>query len=302
MRWVACLLFAGCGLTLDLTPPEEDGGAFDASRDAGRGDASADAGVDGSLDGNVADVLVRDVMIDAVFRPDSDAECSGDLDCATSDCTRWGCVDGLCVALGPIACEPLVDACHEYTGFCTDDRCDQDLIDFDGDGEAPIELGTCGTDCDDDDPFEAEGIVCGEDFDDDGFGSKDAFFPLCGADVACPEGYVEDISDCWDDIPDGFDPGPGDANPDANERFFGQQRGNGTFDWNCDGMITTNNGRRLFMGCGGFDSPPGSCQMQSGWTSRIPDCGEIEDFTSCVAGMGGRCMMILSPERIQLCR
>ncbi len=299
MRWVACLLFAGCGLTLDLTPPEEDGGVFDASRrDAGRDDAAMD---DGSVDANVDDVPTRDVMIDAVFRPDSEVECTGDPDCFEFDCVRRGCRGGVCVDLGAIVCDPLVDPCHEYTGLCTDDRCDQALIDFDGDGQAPIELGTCGTDCDDDNPAEAEGIACGEDLDDDGYGSKDVFFALCGSDIACPEGYVEDLSDCWDDFREGSDPGPQDANPDASDRFFSVPQGDGTFDWNCDAMITSSLPRRAFGVCDGMDVPSGRCQMQTGWRGPVPSCGEQQLFTFCES-VGGRCAELPTVLRTQTCR
>ena len=294
MRWVACLVLGGCGLTLDLTPPEEDGGVF------ARRDGAVDAGLDAQADAPV-DVPARDVLTDTVLRPDGEPECMTDLDCFRSDCVVRGCESGTCIDLGPIDCAPI-DECHDVTGTCLpDNTCEQVLIDADGDGHAAIELGECGTDCDDFNAFESRGIVCGEDLDDDDFGSQEAFFALCGEDIACPEGYVEDRSDCWDDLPGGFVPGPDAANPDANERFFAVPRGNGTFDWNCDGMITAMLPRRVFGDCTGMDVPEGRCQMQTGWRGPIPGCGERELFTICES-VGGRCAELPTVLQTQTCR
>lgn len=280
------MVLLGCGLTLDLTPPEEDGGTVDAAR---RDASLPDASVDGAR---------PDVVADATM-------CTSDDECFRPDCVIRACEMGRCVARGGVACMPI-DDCHEPTGTCSEDgSCDQALIDEDGDGYAPIEL-SCGDDCDDAEPSVHAGGVCARDADDDGYGSMVDFTTYCG-DVTCEGGYVNDRSDCWDADRDGIDPGEPDprvANPALGDVFFDFERGNGGFDWNCDEEITTSHGEAIFARCEGTEEMPGACRAQSGWAEEVPGCGESADWVSCRISPedGASCEAFLILGRVQGCR
>lgn len=276
----------GCGLTLDLTPPEEDAGTTrpDTSVDAPGRDAPR-------LDAERSDAT----------RP----ECTADEDCyVPEDCMVRRCAEGACVDLVPIDCAPPSDECHEVV--CNPDGgCDEVLIDDDGDTFASVEHGTCGTDCDDTDPEIYQGGVCAADLDGDGFGSKVDFVPFCG-DMECDPMYVNDRSDCWDADREGVLPGEPDprvANPALGDVFFLFERGNGGFDWNCDGMITTSAGEERFLGCEGIEDMPGACRAQSGWSDEIPGCGESAVWEACqISPEDGRSCLAITMSRTQGCR
>ena len=290
---VACLVLSvfgmGCGLTLDLTPPEEDGGAIDGVAIDG-----------GAVDGGPADAVVDAERSDTPVR-----ECANDLDCFRPDCILRSCEGGECVENGGIVCAPI-DECHVPTGACLrDGTCEQALIDEDGDGHASMWLGACGTDCDDEEVSVFAGGVCAIDLDNDGYGSDEEFDVHCG-DVACEDGYVANRDDCWDADREGVmggDPDPIIANPNAMDFYPWPRTDDGTFDWNCDGEITTNNGTDVFAACTGTDEPPGACRRQSGWASEAPECGDAAGWINCSPSpRDGTCEASIMVMRFQYCR
>lgn len=141
--------------------PAFDGGA---PTDAGLADATAlDAIV--SVDAGAPDLSV---VVDA-FVP----ECMHDSDCVSPDlCAAPTCSGGVCT-FPPRDCDdanPCTnDGCMPATGacihrdvvcddanMCTVDSCDSStgscrnpVVDFDGDGQSPAALGSCGLDCND---------------------------------------------------------------------------------------------------------------------------------------------------------
>lgn len=279
----------GCGLTLDLTPAD----------DAGTADARRDAPV---IDANTPDVA-SDSPRDAMRR-DVSPECLFDDDCFLPDCVIRSCIDGMCVDGPSIACAPM-DACHFWTGACLrDGSCEFGFIDEDGDGFAPVELGSCGLDCDDTNPDRVLGGVCALDLDGDGFGNPDEFEAFCG-DITCEGGLVDNIDDCWDEERDGVEPGTPDpllANPDQLNFFeFPRADGTGSFDWDCDGVETSNTGEEVFTGCSGRDEPPGACVAQSGWQSFVPACADEAPWVACLPN-GSRACTSAMRLRQKFCR
>lgn len=251
-------------------------------------------------------------------RPDvMAAECEDDGDCPNEGCSLRGCnVDtGLCEYIGDISCE-APDACSEFLG-CDESGCLYALLDADGDGYAPAELGDCGLDCNDDDPgispegFErcdgvdqdcdsviderSEGaIVCGADLDDDGHGSSTDFYWDCRG-VCDPDRHPSN-DDCWD----GFDdfipgvPGPFLAHP-GQMIWFQEARDDGSFDWNCDTIEEKQTPEVVFASCG---APP--CAPQSGWAVEFPACGEDAAYVTCQNDFD-TCRAV-STRRFQSCR
>lgn len=290
MRSLPWLLLAGCGLTLDLEPPA-DGGVQDA------GVMRVDTGV---------------VRPDA-GRDAQPAECRSEDECFVPDCVRRACVGGTCVDQADIACAPS-DACHELTGTCDrDGSCGERLIDEDDDGFASSLLGPCGLDCDDSNAdvspgrpevcdaidHDCDGVVdegvattCGRDEDGDGYGSREDTMRVCAGDI-CPDGFVDDTDDCWDGPTEGILPGEANpllANPDQRNFFtIPRDDGSGSFDWDCDGILTPSFDARLFVSCEGVDMGGGECRAQGGWESAPPACGEQGTRVACLIGAGGMC-------------
>lgn len=186
--------------------------------------------------------------------PDCRLTCEDDLDCDDGDsCSIDECMENRCVYA--VAACPAPDACQEFVGCDESASCLYALRDDDGDGHAPSSLGLCGDDCDDRDADiapgatehcdgvdedcdgsidEGVGRACGEDADRDGYGSSESVLVLCDSGP-CPDGYVDDVSDCWDAAGDFFPP-PLVAHP-GQLTWFEEPRpdGSGSFDWNCDG-------------------------------------------------------------------
>jgi cysteine-rich repeat protein len=139
---------------------------------------------------------------------DDGSVCSGEETCDTDTNT--------CVAGEVLACED--------GNACTENLCDPELgcsfplIDADGDGKASTELGSCGQDCDDEDPevYEGAAELCDEkdndcdeevdeeapvwyvDCDGDGFAlSSAASMQQCDMPEAVPTGCTEGAAATW---------------------------------------------------------------------------------------------------------
>ena len=190
-----------------------------------------------------------------------------------------------------------------------DDDCDGALGggEADGDGDGSM---TCAGDCDDTDPDVHPGApeLCNGldddcdgaadppgaddcvdhhmDMDGDLFGDPGSFQCLCSPD---PPYTVLDGTDCFD--------GNGLAWPGAGA-FHTQHRGDGSFDYDCDGsedVETTD------LGSCGVDGL-GLCYLeQEGWIGGAPGCGVVGNWLSNCFGVDQGCQQMISL-RTQACR
>ncbi|HMV68301.1 MAG TPA: putative metal-binding motif-containing protein [Myxococcota bacterium] len=118
---------------------------------------------------------------------------------------------------------------------------------------------------------EGVGSTYYRDGDGDGYGSNTTI-------SACsqPSGYVTNHSDCYD--------GNSRAYPGSNAGYNTQHRGDGSFDYDCDGVISYQYNRSSGWGCDGESDFFGSdVWWNEGWvTTPGPDCGASADWaTSC---------------------
>jgi len=166
-----------------------------------------------------------------------------------------------------------------------DDASDDDttLTDVDGDGWT-IDEGDCDDNdsetypgaqetCDGDDE-DCDGLIDEEDAsgcqtyhadtDGDGYGDPSDSACLC---AATPPHTTTDNTDCYD--------GNADANP-AQASFFATERGDGSFDYNCDGTETLHWMDQL-------SCTQMTCNLiHQGWESSIPSCGTDDSWgTEC---------------------
>ena len=112
----------------------------------------------------------------------------------------------------------------------------------------------------DDDP--ADPLTFYVDGDLDGFGDPATYAHSCLA----PTGYVANAGDCYD------------ANPDASPNqtlFFDVDRGDGSFDYDCDGAWT-----QAYPDFGACNWSTSSCSLNTAgwWEWSIPTCGESGDL------------------------
>ena len=125
------------------------------------------------------------------------------------------------------------------------------------------------------------------DADRDGFGDPDTIVFACeGA------GFVTNGDDCYDDN--------SAANPEQ-EGYFGSDRGDGSFDYNCDDVETS-----FFGGFGTCSSDPPLCFLiEEGWfddgSGAMPACGETGIYIFDCLGNGANCDPTTA-ETTQRCR
>ena len=98
------------------------------------------------------------------------------------------------------------------------------------------------------------------DTDDDNYGDPAAPIQACFR----PTGYANNDDDCYD--------GNAEANP-RQRGFFATQRGDGSFDYNCDG-----NPEREFTTRGSCDTSQFLCGLNAGWEGSVPACGASASF------------------------
>ena len=100
------------------------------------------------------------------------------------------------------------------------------------------------------------------DADGDGFGDPKKPVKACAA----PPGFVANRDDCYDQNRR--------ARPTQHE-YFAEDRGDGSFDYDCDGRQVRRFTTRAFC----REKQSGGCALASGWVGKhIPRCGEPQDF------------------------
>ncbi len=116
----------------------------------------------------------------------------------------------------------------------------------------------------------------------DGDGYGDPHTSIVGCIISSP-GYVRDSRDCFD--------GNANASP-SQDQFFDSNRGDGSFDYNCDGTQTKEY-PDMYSCSAWFDWDRWECvcSVTPGWASMttIAACGETNDHfvNSCVAHLVG---------------
>ncbi len=105
------------------------------------------------------------------------------------------------------------------------------------------------------------------DADGDGFGDPASSTLACEA----PQGHVEDDSDCYDGNP---------AARPGQTKWFASDRGDGSFDYDCDGM-----GTKRFPQVGACTLA--ICGVQAeGWKDVAPTCGSQHGWVVRCVGVG----------------
>jgi hypothetical protein len=100
------------------------------------------------------------------------------------------------------------------------------------------------------------------DADGDGYGDKSKPVEKC----VMPPGFVDNPDDCYD--------ANRRARPDQKD-FFAVHRGDGSFDYDCDGRATRRFTDRAYC----REKEAGGCALASGWTGKgVPGCGEPAEF------------------------
>lgn len=302
-RWtrqlLAALAFVAFGSIVACGDDAGDNGGADASGDA------SDASIVSCQ--NDSECLDNDV-------------CNGAESCST---------EGVCVAGTPLTCTAS-DVCH--TSECNPGTgCVETLIDADADGFASVDLGSCGTDCDDSDSNRAPDLaeICdGQDnncnpsddddatrwyvdCDEDGF-SEGLEPSELSCDVAGPaedhtlcsgsgSKWVTDLSetDCCL-LDDRYFPG--------SEEFISELLTIGEvfacedYDSNCDDTEELEiEDVNIPIDASCF-SVGNSCTGPSGWSGpTAPDCGADAEFSQCLR-IANVCNRLVVDDKVQGCR
>lgn len=237
--------------------------------DAGRSERGLDGGSErGGSDGGSGACEDCDDSRDADVDGGGEVECLAPEDCDDGDpCNgEESCEGHTCVPGHSLECDDgdpcTTDACVPGTG------CVHELIDEDGDGFAPAELGTCANplrsgDCDD---------------------TLDAVHP--GADG-------------WQERP--FCIGQGERATGTFPRFQCEDGAIPSFDYDCSGDVQRRYDHPVSGGCrAGIKSCSGG-----GWLDGVPRCGEPAILEQCdpLCGTRRRCECTASRQaRVQACR
>jgi len=125
-----------------------------------------------------------------------------------------------------------------------------------------------GTDCDGWNGAKWQNLACYTDNDGDGYGKGAS--TLCTGS-SCPSGYASSGGDCYDLN--------SNARPDQT-KFFATNRGDGSFDYDCDGSETGDIGgcvSTIFQSSTCIGVPSGI----GGWVGSVPACGETGTLKVC---------------------
>jgi hypothetical protein len=122
------------------------------------------------------------------------------------------------------------------------------------------------------------------DADGDGYGDPLQVFEGCGQ----PAGYVTNGNDCYDHN--------AQARP-GQTQWFAADRGDGLFDYDCDGFQLPHDGYVATRSCD-FDA----CRGSLGWEGRVAQCGATEPWMTGCWGAVWVCTAINFEQRQQSCR
>jgi hypothetical protein len=226
-----------------------------------------------------------------------------DGDCWCEAATCAGSVSRSCAEVGGGDCDdedPDVHPGAPETRNRVDDDCDGAIDDgttvYDDDGdcwcEGPIctgsVSGSCTTptsgDCDDADRAIHPGATetC-NDSDDD----CDGTVPADEVD-ADGDGFALCDDDCYDDNEDAW--------PEETD-YYDEDRGDGSFDYDCDGQETQEYTATFSCSWGGS-----RCTHTDGWTTATPGCGESGTWATNCTRSGTSCTASGTSTRTQSCR
>lgn len=248
-----------------------------------------------------------------------------DGDGCDSDCT-YSCeadadCDDLSVCTGAETCDVASHVCVPGTDLecddgspCTRNECDPvmgcvyPLIDEDGDGHASIEIGACGTDCNDmrEDVNPDAVELCGDALDSDCNGevnpaSTPDWFPDCDDDgyaqlsavslarqsctepppSACGGGWTTRLPVSGDRSTYDCRDSNATVRPSQTSYYTTPISGSTSYDYNCDGTSE----RRYPDPLSGSTSctlSRGACVGASGWTGSVPACGANGQYSLCL--------------------
>jgi hypothetical protein len=141
----------------------------------------------------------------------------------------------------------------------------------------------------------AHALPCAEpvwyrDSDKDGYGDKKSSLRASKP----PHGYVANSLDCYD------------ANPDARPgqtRFFRQHRGDGSYDYDCDGTATPAE-QLVSGGCKAITllGYPTHCWADVGWQGSVPGCGQQGRWLDNCEVATLSCSLMKEKRSVQACR
>jgi len=141
----------------------------------------------------------------------------------------------------------------------------------------------------------ASALPCAEpqwflDLDRDGYGDK----TKVRRSSTQPPGHVANALDCYDQNPE--------AHP-GQDRFFPQHRGDGSFDYDCDGRVTKRE-EVASAGCREVTilGIPTRCWADPGWVGAAPDCGQQGKWLADCEVSTLSCGPAKEPRVIQDCR
>jgi hypothetical protein len=109
-----------------------------------------------------------------------------------------------------------------------------------------------------------------------------------------PTGYVANSLDCYDANPD--------ARPGQN-RYFTQHRGDGSFDYDCDGSATPAE-QIVSGGCKQITllGYPTHCWADEGWQGSVPGCGQQGRWLDSCEVATLSCSLMKEKRPVQACR
>lgn len=122
-----------------------------------------------------------------------------------------------------------------------------------------------------------------QDGDRDGFGNSTTALLACSA----PDGYVTNSHDCYDQ---NVNVRPGQTG------FFADHRGDGLYDYNCDGL---QNYQAPFVAARSCDFD--ACRSSQGWEGELAQCGESRQWMTGCWGAVWVCTQVSFEPRTQSC-
>jgi hypothetical protein len=128
------------------------------------------------------------------------------------------------------------------------------------------------------------------DSDKDGYGDKKSSVRASRS----PPGYVANSLDCYDSNPD--------ARP-GQTRFFAQHRGDGSFDYDCDGHASEKE-QIISGGCKEITllGIPTHCWADVGWQGSVPACGKQGRWLADCEIKTLSCSVMKEDRQFQHCR